>query len=360
MKEFIRENILFFFTFLFVLLIFSYLFYLSTNYIINYWTFSQAHINYSEGFVKRGLFGTTALLIEKKFAFQFENTFNIFFIVFYSINIIAYFLLLKQYSQFKIIFVFLALSPTLILFSFNDLGGFQRFDVISIFLILFHVYLINLYRSNKISFENYRKKFVLFILPIFFISILIHEIQCWSIPFHFLLIKNIYDEKNYKNKDIFIYFSILILLTIFVFFFPINQENIDLMINKLSDRNLWIDAITVASSSEGNINVINYEIKTNLLNTYNLKINLLFLILGIVPINLLLLFLDKKKVIFVTKNTYLYMYISVIPYLSFFAIGDTGRWLHIISIICFGYLGQYPINNIKYRQAARSPSLIKK
>ena len=86
-----------------------------------------------------------------------------------------------------------------------------------------------------------------------------------------------------------------------MFFFPINQENVDLMINKLSDRNLWIDAITVASSSEGNINVINYEIKTNLLNTYNLKINLLFLILGIVPINLLLLFLDKKKVIFVTK-----------------------------------------------------------
>ena len=60
----------------------------------------------------------------------------------------------------------------------------------------------------------------------------------------------------------------------------------------------------------GFINVINYEIKTNLLNTYNLKINLLFLILGIVPINQYLL--DKKSD-FVTKNTYLYMYISVIP-----------------------------------------------
>jgi hypothetical protein len=44
---------------------------------------------------------------------------------------------------------------------------------------------------------------------------------------------------------------------------------------------------------------------------------------------------------------YLYYYLSVIPYLTFFAIGDTGRWLHIISIVSFSFLGQYPIDKTK-------------
>ena len=48
------------------------------------------------------------------------------------------------------------------------------------------------------------------------------------------------------------------------------------MVKKLSNKNLWIDAIIVASSTEGNLNIINYEIKNNLLNFYNLKINLFF------------------------------------------------------------------------------------
>ena len=57
----IKNNLLYYGTLLFVLILFTYLFYLSTSYIINFWTFSQAHINYSDGFVKRGLFGTIAI-----------------------------------------------------------------------------------------------------------------------------------------------------------------------------------------------------------------------------------------------------------------------------------------------------------
>ena len=180
-----KNNLLYYLTYLFVITLFAYLFYLSTKYIINYWTFSQAHINYSDGFVKRGLFGTLALFLENNFKIKFVNTFNFFFIAFYLINIILFFLIIKQYSTFNYIFIFLALSPTLMLFSFNDLGGYQRFDSISIFLILFHTYLIYLYRTEKINFKSYNKKFYIIIFPIFLISIFIHEIQCWSILFIF-------------------------------------------------------------------------------------------------------------------------------------------------------------------------------
>ena len=77
-----KNKALFYILFFFVLSLFTYLFYLSTQYIINFWTFSQAHINYSDGFVKRGLFGTIALYLENKFKVEFITSFNLFFIIF--------------------------------------------------------------------------------------------------------------------------------------------------------------------------------------------------------------------------------------------------------------------------------------
>ena len=104
-----KNNFLYFGTLLFVIILFTYLFYLSTNYIINFWTYSQAHINYSDGFVKRGLFGSITLFLENNFNIKFINTFNVFFIIIYFSNILLFFLIIKQYSQFNLIFLFLAL-----------------------------------------------------------------------------------------------------------------------------------------------------------------------------------------------------------------------------------------------------------
>ncbi len=341
----IKNKALFYILFFFVLSLFLYLFYLSTQYIINFWTFSQAHINYSDGFVKRGLFGTIALLMEDKLNIKFINTFNLFFIFFYLINIILYFKLIKNYLNFSFILFFLALSPTLIIFSFNDLGGFQRFDVISIFLILFHSYIANLLRSKKISFQRYRKQFSFIIFPISLISIFIHEIQCWSIPFHFFLIKSIYDESNKALNELIYFFSILLLASILVFSIPVELNLINSMIDKLDERGLWGGAMSVASSSEGNLNIINYELKTNLLNIYNLKINLFFLITGVLPFHFLFNHFIKNNAINVANNNFIYFYLSIFPYLAFFAIGDTGRWLHIISMVSFSFFAQYPIIN---------------
>jgi len=339
-----KDKILFYITLIFVLSLFFYLFNLSTKYIINYWTFSQAHINYSDGFVKRGLFGTILIFLEKKFSINFIKSFNIFFIFIYFSNIVLFFLILKKYIRFLLLFLFFSLSPILILFSFNDLGGFQRFDAISVFLILLHTYLADLCLSEKITLRKYQKLFKFTIFPILFISIFIHEILCWSIPFHFFVMRNIFCKFNTKLNNLIIYFIILLIVSIIIFLYPVDQKTILSMMDNLNNKNLWLGAIEVASSSQGNFNIIEYEIKTNLLNFYNFKINLFFLLLGIIPINFLMYFFNKKNFIFIKKNNnYIYFYLSIIPYLTFFAIGDTGRWLHLIGITSFSYFAQYPL-----------------
>merc|ERR1711991_250843 len=117
--------------------------------------------------------------------------------------------------------------------------------------------------------------------------------------------------------------------------------------------------MSVASSSEGNLNIINYELKTNLFNFYNFRINLFFLIAGILPFHFLFIHFKNKKLINVMNNNYLYFYLSIIPYLAFFAIGDTGRWLHLISIVSFGFLGHYPLNSKNNLTTRSSFSIVK-
>jgi len=76
-----RGNLIFYYlTFFFVLGLFCYVYYLSLNFIINYWVFSQAHINFFEGYVKRGVFGSIMIFLENYLHIKASYTFSIFFI----------------------------------------------------------------------------------------------------------------------------------------------------------------------------------------------------------------------------------------------------------------------------------------
>jgi hypothetical protein len=82
---------------LFLFLIFTYVFYFSLKNIVNYWTYSEIHINYSLGFVKRGLLGTIMLYLE-----SIGISKNIFFSsIFYLITICNIFLFLNLIKKFK-------------------------------------------------------------------------------------------------------------------------------------------------------------------------------------------------------------------------------------------------------------------
>jgi len=279
-KNFLPKNSIFFYIiFFFVFFLFSSIFILSLFKIVNMWTFSQAHINYSNGFVKRGLFGTIMLFIENFFLLSPRKFFSLFFILLTSINILLFFNIIKKYSTNFLVFLFLALNPTLIMFSFNDLGGYQRFDAISIFVMLLHcLYACNDNLKNNIV--MYKKKLFFIIFPIILISSFIHEIIIWSLHLHLLITMN--TTKESFNKII-SYYLIFLIIIIIIFFFPVADITVQKMASDLSERNLFIDAIIVGSATKGNLEILSYEIQTNLLNFYNFKINLFFIILSTLP-----------------------------------------------------------------------------
>lgn len=334
-----NEKILYYSCFFLVLFLFLSVFILSSFKIVNAWSFSQAHTNYFDGYVRRGFFGTFMLWLEGYLNIPSKKTFSIFFIILTSLNITLFFQLIKKYIGNTPLFIFLALNPTLILFSFNDLGGYQRFDSISVFLILYHSLIAHKYYNKEIKIQEYKNKLFSIIFLIALISLFIHEIQSWSLLFHSVITLNII--KNYRKT--FFYYSIFLLPVLFIFLFPVNEENIVKMINNFNNKNLYLDAIQFASSVKNNLNVIDYEFKTNVLNIYNFKINLFFILMSTLPYYLILIFLKNNNYLEKQKLNLKYLIISQLPFLSLFIIGDTGRWINLISFVSLGYLAQFKI-----------------
>lgn len=337
-KNFLPKNFFFYIIYFFVFFLFSSVFILSLFKIVNMWAFSQSHINYSYGFVKRGLFGTIMLSIENFFLLSPRKFFSLFFILLTSINILLFFNIIKKYSSNFLVFLFLALNPTLIMFSFNDLGGYQRFDAISIFAMLLHC-LYACKHNLKNGIVMYKKKLFFIIFPIILTSSFIHEIIIWSLPLHALITMN--TTKESFNRTI-SYYLIFLILTIIIFFFPVADKTVQKMISDLSERNLFIDAIIVASATKGNLQVLNFEIQTNLLNFYNFKINLFFIILSTLPFLFFINYLQNNNYLDVKINPY-HLIFAVFPYLTLFAIGDTGRWISLISFTSLTFMAQFPL-----------------
>lgn len=337
-KSITKENFLFYTIFATVLFLFFTVFILSLFKIVNMWSFSQAHMNYSHGFVKRGLFGSIMLLTENYFYLSTKKIFSLFFIALTTLNIFLFFKIIKNYSSNFLLFLFLSLNPTLIMFSFNDLGGYQRFDSISILAMLLHC----LY-AHKHNLDNntklYKKKLFFRIFPIILVSAFIHEIIIWSLPLHILITMN---TNKINLKKIISYYLIFIIITALVFFFPVNDTTVQKMVNDLANRDLYTDAIIVASATKGNLQVINYEIKTNLLNFYNLKINLFFIIISTIPYLIFINYLQSNGYLYAKINLY-HLIFSILPYLSLFAIGDTGRWINLMSFTSLAFVSQFPL-----------------
>jgi hypothetical protein len=54
--------------------------------------------------------------------------------------------------------------------------------------------------------------------------------------------------------------------------------------------------------------------------------------------------MQKKNYLYVKINSY-YLIIAIIPYLTLFVIGDTGRWISLISFTCLAFVSQFPLKN---------------
>lgn len=347
------ENKIYRLSCLLIILCFSSIFIISLFKIINSWSFSQANLNYAAGFVKRGFFGTVMLFFENNFKVPRSSFFSIFFIILTSLNIFLFFRIITILRRYWILLLYLVFNPALLLFSFNDIGGYQRFDSISVFLILLHIFVIQKIYNNKLDFIYY-KKFLIWFYFFIFISILIHEIQIFSIPFHMIISYHILKNKSDRIISSSIFLSLIIFGIILLIFFKADAEMMKIIIKEIN-YNIFTDALGYAAGFDtlgyadglgGSLNE-DYlkEIKTNLLNVYNLRIHLFFILLTLIPIFSTLYFFKSKKIIsnLLISNNYFY-FLAIIPFFSMFIIGDVGRWINIMAFVAFGLL---MTNNIK-------------
>jgi hypothetical protein len=141
--------------------IFTYVFYFSYKNIINLWTFSEIHINYSAGFVRRGFLGEILRVVNNYIYFD-KIFFSTLFYIFSILNVYIILKIIKNITNSVLIYFYLSFNPALILFSFYDLGGYARFEIFGLFLILLHTYFAQITHEGKITFKKY--------LNFFFIS----------------------------------------------------------------------------------------------------------------------------------------------------------------------------------------------
>lgn len=328
----------YYFIFALIILIYTSVYIFSIFRVINVWTYTESHINYSDGFINRGLFGTIMIFFNKYFSIPTKYFYSTFFYLMSLINIKIFFSLIEEYRKNVLIFTFLALNPALILFSFYDLGGYARFDIISITAMLLNVYLTKKFYKAELSENHYYFYLTYLIIPFIIISIFINEIIIFTIPFHFLLSLQIFKTKNYYR--LFIYL-VLLIPSYLIYTNRITPEIALKLFNNLQnkkDLDLWIlEAIAVPSLVDRfNIDGAYMLTKGNIIRYSSI------FIIFFAPIYILFNYLRIKGYILIKKNYFCLL--SIVPIFFIFLIArDWGRWMHLIIFMTFCFYMQFPI-----------------
>ena len=212
------------------------------------WAYSNLLINYSSGFVKRGLLGQIFIYLNDNFNTEPKIFFTIIFFTTYSLQIFFFYKILEKYQNFKFIITIIVLSPCLILFHIYDLNIILSKDVFINLTILFHVYMVN----KKIDVKTYRKFLYFIILPLLALNMLNHENQVFFIPFHCLITLYFFsneENKVYNLKHLKSYIFLLIPIIILLLTSG-TYEQLSIINNSIKEFNT-----TIPNQFMGNINL---------------------------------------------------------------------------------------------------------
>ena len=312
----------------------------------NPYSFSELHVNYEGGFIRRGLLGQLSLFFS-----PYINNVNFFGSIFsflYLSQIILFMIIISKFKNYVILIIFFSLSPALILFNIYDPESYMRKDVFFNLAILLHT----IFASRNIEFKkniNEYKNFLTYcLIPFLFINILIHEVQIFFISIH-LLISFVVLNKNFKFffKSFFAkIYLVLVLPTILVFLNSGTPEQVLLITESLSQYGPQIIQAPF-DIMKGNINLMLGQIlKVMVYYTYIDFINFfLAFLLSIVLFLSVFSFLIEKKVLIIKKSSLKIYGLFFIPlFLVFIAGTDFGRWLNIISIHIVAFFLIFRIN----------------
>ena len=348
-----------FFNLIFCSIIILYLPYIIQSFYtpIHTYVFSDLHINYVSGFIRRGLLGELARVLNPLIGnIKF---FAIIFSILYFIQILFFFKLVKKLQNYFIIIIFLCLSPALLMFFINVPENFMRRDVFFNIAIMSHALIIIKYNSENLKIDSYYKFQKLFLVPFLAINILIHELQLFFVSIHVLLSYVFYDKKInlfFKSKIFKIYLLLLIpfLLVLFNSGEPNQIEEIKKSINIFQG----VTSMDPFNALYGNINLqLGLVVKGFYYYDYFMFTKLFFtIIFSIIFLILLFHFFIDKKIITI-KSYLLKIYpLFFLPCLLVFIAGsDFGRW---INIICFHLLSFYLVFNINNNIKLKSNYLL--
>ena len=330
---------------LFLFLVFSYVYYFSLTNIINYWTYSEIHINYGLGFVKRGLLGSAMLYLE-----SIGLSKNIFFAsIFYLITLFNIFLFLNLINKFYksniIFFIFFTLNPSLLLFSFYDLGGYARTEIFGISICLLHALFAQKFYSNKIDYRKYLEFAFIIIYPLWLITILIHELNILFLSFHFFTTITIINKNKFKEIRNLKYLILLnlgsaVAVIYLLLTHPFTKDTALELYNNLQNKDgtsFWIWQSIASSFTER----INSEISSM---SGSILLYIFILLFYSLPIIWLL-----TKTLEINNFYLINTIFTILPFFFLFFIGrDWGRWIHIIIFVIFSYLIQLKEKKIKF------------
>ena len=361
-----NEKLLYFFSISIVTFFFIILYLYSLKYIVNSWTFSTAHLDYSTGFVRRGLFGEMMGFFNSYLNLKNEFFFTFYYIFFTSINLLIFFILIKNLIQFKLIFIFFVFSPALLLFQINDPFAFQRGETTIITLMLLHTLVVNLYSKKKLNKNSYVNFFILVLIPLLFINLFIYELQLFLIPFHIFMSINVFyknfylfKKETYLNKN-FLYIAAYLVLIIPLFLILNSNISIDdmkLIYENIEDKtNVNWEPLSLIPFTLIKASIVDTKYMfTSVANIITYSIIILFFIGSIFKI-----FNYIEKLGCIKIKNYNNIFFSIAPmFLMFFIARDWGRWISLIAYITILFFLQFPIKKKNFEKFKYKKSIKK-
>ena len=319
-------------------------------------TLSDWLINYSGGFVRRGLVGQIVLEFAYFFSIKLRDAIVIFQIIsFVTYYVLVFFLLRRTITnRLLILSVF---SPIFILFPIAEIEALGRKEIFILLIVILYF------------FSNIRdiKTQIIFKFFIFPISILIWEPAIIFYPY-LLLIDLVVFKINKLNKNLiwlFLSYLVVFLVTIFVYLNSISSENFDLMRNILTNdfgENCYMSCLFVGNQSQNSLMEL-ANANAALVKPLHIIRYTLIVLIGFYPLfNLLKISKLNNKELFFLSNykNLLFPFIVVFSPSLFLYIFmyDWGRIVHIsYSFMLLSYIFLLKNNLIKIDQDKLSQNI---
>lgn len=299
--------------------IYTFLFFYSVNYIFFTYRFFVREngfilgdwlINYSGGFVRRGLLGEIIVNFVDFFSLNIINTTFILILVIF-IFFIYYLIKLINRSNISFLLAIIILSPATLLFNFIDPLAIGRKEIIFFLFLLIYFEL-----RDKVYFN-------LLLIPASIIAMLSHEMFLLLIPFFF--ISRFFMNFDFKFKNFYLEILILLISIVYLITLFYTDPNVSKMCSRLLEFKLNNNVCWAIGTTKKNSIVIAHYVT----DFYYVTYYLIFFVLIFSPIYLILTDNFSQKCII---SLFLIL-ITILPFcLLFLIVNDWGRYLNVFAI----------------------------